>query len=328
MNRIAHCFKVAIIKISIIKTSIFIVAYIGLLQACAPRQAAEVVERKVLTEREQDESIGGQFIRIANPGDTLYSIAFEAGLDVNKIAAWNGIQDTSKLLAGQRIRLTEPIGFVYPKKAKPKTGIKPNKPTDVSRNLEKSVNKSLNKSTNTATIAKSSPKRELNKQLPRQPKSEQSKPHNPVKPSFRVVEPGQNDDTPMVVNNEGRLNQQKIIWQWPMRGSIVQRFSPAKGHKGIEVQGQKGQPIRASALGEVVYAGNSLKGYGNLVIIKHSESYLSAYANNQTILVKEGQFVKQGQMIAMLGKNGSGRYVSQFQIRKNGNPVDPMRHLP
>ena len=102
------------------------------------------------------------------------------------------------------------------------------------------------------------------------------------------------------------------------------RFNPKKGLQGIKIQGQRGQEVVASAAGEVVYVGDSLRGYGNLVIVKHSEEYLSAYAHNQDVEVTEGQIVNSGQRLARLGFDLTGAPVSQFQIRKNGNPIDPL----
>ena len=108
---------------------------------------------------------------------------------------------------------------------------------------------------------------------------------------------------------------------------MVGRFNLSKGQQGINIQGQRGQAVFTAAPGEVVYAGDSLRGYGNLVIVKHSNDYLSAYAHNQEILVKEGDTLDAGQQLARLGYNLTGAPVSQFQIRKNGVPVDPLKYL-
>ncbi len=258
-----------------------------------------MVEIDVLTERQQDEKIGGQFIRIAKSGDTLYAIAFEAGLDVNKVAAWNGIQDTSKLFAGQRVRLTKPVGFVYPEKTK--------KPTNSAAN-----NKSVNSSVSSNASARTANKAVVN--VPVDVNGQRKPSSNTSLADGRLKKP----------TIEPELLNKELIWRWPVKGAVVSRFNPAKGQKGIDIQGKKGQAIRAAEAGEVVYAGNSLKGYGNLVIVKHSDDFLSAYANNQTVLVREGQFIKQAQVLALLGENASGKVVSQFQIRKNGNPVNPL----
>ncbi len=120
--------------------------------------------------------------------------------------------------------------------------------------------------------------------------------------------------------------RRKVRWRWPTRGSIVRRYS--KQTKGIDIAGQYGQPVRAAASGLVVYIGNSLIRYGNLVILKHSKSYFSAYAHNQRLLVKKGQVVRSGQKIAEMGSTGTSRVKLHFEIRKDGKSVDPLRYLP
>ncbi len=123
-------------------------------------------------------------------------------------------------------------------------------------------------------------------------------------------------------------NQAVRSWLWPAKGKIIGRFNPGKGHKGINIKGRVGSAIRAAAAGRVVYAGNGLRGYGNLVIIKHNTRYLSAYAHNQVLLVKEGQRVRRGQRIARMGSSGSNRTQLHFEVRRRGKPVDPLRLLP
>ncbi len=118
-------------------------------------------------------------------------------------------------------------------------------------------------------------------------------------------------------------------WSWPARGKVIKTFKASDtARKGIGIRGKLGQEIRAAADGTVVYSGNGLVHYGNLVIIKHSHSFLSAYAHNQALLVKEGQKVKSGQSIAKMGKFDSPKAQLHFEIRRNGKPVDPLYYLP
>ena len=120
-----------------------------------------------------------------------------------------------------------------------------------------------------------------------------------------------------------------VAWHWPVKGKVIQGFSSNKpGAQGIDIAANQGTLVNAAAAGKVVYSGNGLRGYGNLIIIKHNEKFLSAYAHNQSILVKEGAMVKQGDAIARMGKTESNRVKLHFQIRINGKPVDPMRYLP
>lgn len=118
-------------------------------------------------------------------------------------------------------------------------------------------------------------------------------------------------------------------WQWPAKGAVAQRFSRlGPAHKGIDIRGQLGQPVVAANGGQVVYAGSGLVGYGNLIIIKHDDRYLSAYAHNRRLLAKEGQQVKAGQQIAEIGDTGTNSVKLHFEIRRNGEPVDPLELLP
>ncbi|WP_291969738.1 murein hydrolase activator NlpD [Candidatus Symbiopectobacterium sp.] len=118
-------------------------------------------------------------------------------------------------------------------------------------------------------------------------------------------------------------------WRWPTEGKVIDSFSASEGgNKGIDIAGTRVQPIMATASGRVVYAGNALRGYGNLIIIKHDDDYLSAYAHNDTILVREQQEVKAGQQIATMGSTGTSSVRLHFEIRYKGKSVNPLRYLP
>jgi len=203
------------------------------MQGCAAPPLVAVEERDVLTTRQEVEPYGGQLIRFVQPGDTLHGIAFAYGLNINKLAVWNGLDENQKILVGQRIRLT---------------------------------------------------------------------------------------DTNQTVGADK--------WRWPLRGSLLQRFQPNRGQQGIVIQSQQGQPIKTARSGQVVYSGSSLKGYGHLIIVKHDDLFLSAYAHTQNALVKEGQMVRNGEPIAQIGRDKSGRAALHFQIRLEGTPIDPLSKLP
>ena len=118
-------------------------------------------------------------------------------------------------------------------------------------------------------------------------------------------------------------------WLWPTKGRVIKNFSVGEqGNKGIDIAGQRGQPIVSTAGGTVVYSGNALRGYGNLVIVKHNDNYLSAYAHNDRLLVSEGQSVKPGQKIATMGSSGASSVRLHFEIRYQGKSVNPKRYLP
>lgn len=118
-----------------------------------------------------------------------------------------------------------------------------------------------------------------------------------------------------------------ITWHWPAKGPIIKKFSSTT-NKGIDIKARAGQPVMAAAAGTVVYAGSGLVGYGNLIIIKHSEVFLSAYAHNKKILVREKNKVKAGAKIAEIGSSGASEAKLHFEIRKNGKPVNPLWYLP
>ena len=128
-------------------------------------------------------------------------------------------------------------------------------------------------------------------------------------------------------SNNKPLPAGAVKWSWPTLGKLVKSNSPTS-KKGIDISGKSGQTIKAAATGDVVYSGSGLFGYGKLIIIKHNETYLSAYAYNSKLLVKEGDRVRAGQPISYMGQDHSGRTVLHFEIRKNGKPTNPITYLP
>ena len=115
------------------------------------------------------------------------------------------------------------------------------------------------------------------------------------------------------------------MWQWPARGTVISQFSSL--NKGINIKGERGDPIFATAAGKVVYSGNGLRGYGNLIIIKHNSTFLTAYAHNSRILVKNGAWVSAGQQIAEMGNTGTKQTMLHFEIRRHGQPINPLIYL-
>jgi lipoprotein NlpD len=117
-------------------------------------------------------------------------------------------------------------------------------------------------------------------------------------------------------------------WQWPTAGWLLNRFAQPVTNKGINIAGRSDQAVVATAPGRVAYAGEGLRGYGKLLILKHNELYLSAYAHNRKLLVREGQWVKGGQVVARMGHSSAPRVMLHFEIRRAGKPVNPLRYLP
>lgn len=270
-------------------SSLLLTGIAVVLLACAPPPRVEVVERDVLSVRAETEKIGGAIIRIIQPGDTLHGIAFGAGLNVNELAAWNGLSDTQHLKVGQQLRLTKPANFEAVKRPSARVTAAPK-----SANRPASSEPTTNKPAETGHVAKEV--KNTNRVSPvRKPTATQSGP---------------------------------VQWSWPSLGQVIGRFSLGNGQQGIDIKGKRGQPVVAAAAGEVVYVGSGLKGYGNLIIIKHSERFLSAYAHNQQIYVDEGQRVAARHTVGAIGLDKKGREAMHFQIRKDGKPVNPLAYLP
>ena len=153
-----------------------------------------------------------------------------------------------------------------------------------------------------------------------------TKPLLVVKPTKKTVT---HKNVPLVKKTTKKSNVVHVktikSWTWPTQGKVVDQYSQT--NKGINISGKEGQNVFAAASGQVVYAGNGLRAYGNLTIIKHNATYLSAYAHNKDLRVKEGDYIKQGQVIAHLGHTGTTKPMLHFEIRKKGKPVDPLHYL-
>lgn len=154
---------------------------------------------------------------------------------------------------------------------------------------------------------------------------DQTETNPPIQVSKTTADTNSDADKPKIVE----VSKKPGRWLWPTEGKVLSTYSAKQlDRRGIDIAGSLGQGIQAVANGKVVYSGNGLAGYGNLIIIKHSDTYLSAYAYNQERLVKEGMMVTSGQEIAKMGKHKTGVARLHFQIRKNGKPVDPLKFLP
>lgn len=142
---------------------------------------------------------------------------------------------------------------------------------------------------------------------------------------LRLVPPArESESSPRTDVSENR----KLNWVWPTVAEHVSGYDPRSGITGLEIAGKSGQKINSAASGQVVYAGEGLRGYGRLLIVKHNNEYLSAYAHNRRLLVEEGEWVDAGQTVAEMGSSGTDRVKLHFEIRKNGDPVDPGKFLP
>ena len=244
-------------------------------------------------------------VYVVQKGDTLYSIAFNYGLDYREIAELNSIQNHGIIQVGKELRLpsvststvvktmVESKPLEIPVKSQPKVAKLPY--TEQAVALIEKMQEDLQKS-EPVMVTKV-----------------------PVKPEIR---PEAKIDG--IVDDDGS----SLEWSMPTSGTLISEFSETASRKGIDIAGKLGQAIVASSAGKVVYSGNGLRGYGKLVIIKHNKTYLSAYAHNDQLLVKEGQSVNRGQKIAEMGNTDTDQVSLHFEIRRFGKPVDPAKYLP
>jgi len=233
-------------------------------------------------------------------GDTLYSIAFRYGLDYRKVAMANGIGDSFTIYPGQIIYLGEavPPGQISTSPAPAPVNTTPQGAIPVTREASR-----------TYPVTPSKPPVSVPTPTPAPPSQ----------PAIAKVKQAIDSDTYSGVTVEA--------WLWPTRGAVTRGYSESV-HKGVDIAGTRGDPVIAAAAGKVVYAGTGIVGFGELLILKHNEVYLSAYGHNDRLLVAEGQTVTAGQTIAEKGSSGTDSVKLHFEIRKEGKPIDPQRVLP
>ena len=270
-----------------------------------PVEPAVAAEIKKPAPREKD---WRPKIYVVQKGDTLYGIAFNHGLDYHEIADLNNIKNPDMIRVGQEIRLLPDSAAAA---IKPAPEIKPVVVVDVP---VKSQPRAIKLPYSEHAVA------ELEKM--------QETPHKPEPVAVAIVEPKPELKSDSTTNNVTENDEDIVEWSMPTNGKVIGEFSESANRKGIDIAGKSGQAVVASAAGKVVYSGSSLRGYGKLVIIKHNKTYLSAYAHNAQILVKEGQNVTKGHKIAEMGDTDADQVKLHFEIRKFGKPVDPAKYLP
>jgi lipoprotein NlpD len=313
--------------------AIFVLAILAAaaLAGCAGPYQAPVTERAVTRPGAATSSPSAPPTYTVKRGDTLYSIALDHGLDYQELAAWNQIGDPAAIKPGAVLRMRPPAAAVAspsPSPALPReqaaapaegvqvqpvvvpgavearalgaetrAGAQPPRPAGETLKIEPQANKPPSSDKNLAMLS-------------RPPTSAQPQ------PGLQPSPPASSADGP-----------DSVAWMWPATGRVLAGFSEAT-NKGLDIVGKIGDPVLASASGRVVYSGTGLRGYGKLVIIKHNSTYLSAYAHNSNLLVKEGQNVVRGQKIAEMGDTDSSQAKLHFEIRRLGKPVDPLKFLP
>lgn len=330
---------------------------VAALAGCAAKQPAPVVERTPPPPRVAAPPTGMAArpeTYVVQRGDTLFSIARAQGVDYRELVQLNALADPSKLEVGQVLRLrapqpgaadsgvqVRPIAGTAPIEARPLGG-DPTKPGAAPAMATPPVVVGVPgaPASPEARVApvKTEPRAQKvpysDEALASLSRSEELRPVVPATPAaakpetIAKAEPsaGAKPDMPVPAKPGEAIDADRPDWAWPTTGRLLSGFTEAS--KGIDLAGKIGDPVYASAAGKVVYSGAGLRGYGNLIIIAHKNNYLSAYAHNSRILVKEGQQVSKGQKIAEVGNSDADQPKLHFEIRREGKPLDPTRYLP
>ena len=270
-----------------------------LLTACSSRDTPAPVTtlndiKNYYKKYPQGETASGYVVQT---GDTLYSLAFRAGMDYRELAKLNNISPPYRIFVGQALQFSNKK-YTSIRGEQQNSSVKVQKPAVVS--VKKPAKTQSKLTTANKAVARNNQTGYVRKQT--------------VKEN--------------ATSAENSVSSSKVRWSWPVRGPLLAGFSNAEhGNKGLDIGGKAGTPIKAAAAGEVVYAGNALRGYGNLVIVRHNDDFLSAYAHNRRLLVKERDTVASGQIIAEMGDTDATSVRLHFEIRFRGKSVDPKRYL-
>lgn len=245
-------------------------------------------------------------VHVVQRGETLYRIAQRYRVEWRSLAQVNNITPPYIIYPGQRLQLSGTTLVMAPA---PEAQTPAPTPTETAP-------------------SRPAPPASESRPTPRPGYAPEPSPSpSPSPPTPPPAETPPTPPTPPASTSSGSTTAGR--WQWPAQGTVIRQFSNQTGvRRGIAISGARGDPVRAAADGEVVYAGSGLVGYGRLIILNHDARYLSAYGHNDELLVREGEQVKQGQIIAHLGDSGAERPMLHFEIRLDGTPVDPLRYLP
>ena len=258
--------------------------------ASVPASAASVPAVESETAKPANENAGKPGYYVVKPGDTLIRIGLDSGQNWRDLVKWNNLDNPNVIEVGQVLRVVAPGADANAAAARPVAASK----------------------------------------VESRPLASAAVPGAASAPATPVVAPATPSSAPAMVSASPpvvREADDDIRWGWPAHGNVIAPFEEGR-QKGLVIGGKAGDPVLAAADGRVVYAGSGLRGYGNLVILKHNATYLTAYAHNQTLLVKEDQNVKRGQKIAEMGSTDADSVQLHFEIRKQGRPIDPAKLLP
>jgi len=292
------------------------------LAGCAARAPAPVVDRAPqpapppVVEAPQPPEPKPLPTHTVKRGETLVGIALQYGLDYRELAAWNNIVNPNVLSTGQVLIVAAPPGSEPPPGPVTTPLALPGPPIEA-RPLA---------NTDTAKVEPRGQKMPYTDRALAQLTAEAGAASpTPAPPTPAPSVPATPVPAPPDPDRSG-TDREDVDWMWPVKGKVLAPFSESS--KGMDIAGRKGAPVVAAASGRVVYAGAGLRGYGKLIIIKHNNTWLSAYAHNDNLLVKEQQDVRKGQRIAEMGSSDSDQVKLHFEVRRVGKPVDPQKILP
>ncbi|HTH94777.1 MAG TPA: peptidoglycan DD-metalloendopeptidase family protein [Rhodocyclaceae bacterium] len=292
-----------------------------LLSACANQAPAPVSDRGFVRD--------GAVVDIAKPGyytvkkgDTLYSIALDNGQSYRDVAAWNSLDNPNVIKVGQSLRVAPPDQAAQATAAQGEEVVKPISNNDVQPVVAAPVAAPASATFQQSPLGGKQPYSDDAWARAQNPQASQAA----VSPQV-VAAPASAPaaDKPAVV--AAAAGDDIADWAWPTAGKVGTPFSES-GSKGIDIPAKLGQPVYAAAGGTVTLVSNAVRGYGNLVVIKHSPTWLSVYAHNGKVLVEEKQTVTKGQKIAEVGATDADSPMLHFEIRRMGKPVDPLKYLP
>lgn len=235
------------------------------------------------------------------PGDTLIRIGLENGQSYKDIRRWNAIEDPNRIEVGQILRIIPPVAVATEPVTRPVTSA----PITTAA-LPPGVGVGARVASAASPVAGAA---------------------SAASPAGVPASAASASASASATASSGATADDELGWIWPNGGTVIAGFDEVK-NKGVDIAGSAGDSVLAAAEGKVVYAGAGLRGYGNLIILKHNNTYLSAYAHNRTLLVKEDQTVRRGQKIAEMGDSDADRVKLHFEVRKQGKPVDPIKYLP
>jgi len=289
--------------------------------ATAPAPAAPVPAAPV-PRAQAAPTPGSPQVYVVKAGDTLYSIALDSGLDYRELALWNRLDDPSRIRVGQTLRLTQPED-----RPPVQVGASRRAGTIESRPLESGQADAAPKPAAPDVALKTEPRAQ------RLPYSQQnlavlSKENAPSPPATAQPAPAKPAPKPEpAASAQADTDDPSIELIWPARGRVIGEFAEPR-NKGIDISGRPGDPVVAAAAGRVTYTGTGIPGMGKLIVIRHDNNFLTIYAHNREILVKEQQAVVRGQRIAELGSTDSDTPKLHFEIRRGARPLDPRKFLP